>query len=215
MRRRGFSIVELLVVIAILLVLAALLFPVFARSKARAKLTTCQARLKQFGLALNLYRTDHDDQGFAWARTDKTGNRYPYNWFEPMASYFKSGDILWCPDPPIDPVVAYNFYHYRTWRERFPAAPDNLSVNHAFDWEPSNVLAYCANHTDGFDTRPGFAPNLRSGTYLFAREDLSLGMAQGAQMEVWWYEAGGWTQKPGRYASPVLRFPGEPWPPRA
>jgi len=58
---RGFTLVELLVVIAIIAVLAAILFPVFAQARAKARQTTCLANLKQLGLAIQMYASDYDD----------------------------------------------------------------------------------------------------------------------------------------------------------
>lgn len=62
MRRAGFTLIELLVVIAIIAVLAAILFPVFARAKEAAKKTTCTSNLKQLGTAWMLYLGDYDDR---------------------------------------------------------------------------------------------------------------------------------------------------------
>lgn len=59
--RRGFTLIELLVVIAIIAILAALLFPVFARAKASAKKTACISNLKQIGDAITMYMSDFDD----------------------------------------------------------------------------------------------------------------------------------------------------------
>lgn len=59
--RRGFTLIELLVVIAIIGILAALLFPVFARAKAAAKTTTTVSNLRQLGQATALYSGDNDD----------------------------------------------------------------------------------------------------------------------------------------------------------
>ncbi|HEY3269500.1 MAG TPA: prepilin-type N-terminal cleavage/methylation domain-containing protein [Armatimonadota bacterium] len=58
---RGFTIIELLVVIAIIAILAAILFPVFARARDRASATTCLSNEKQIGLALVQYASDYDD----------------------------------------------------------------------------------------------------------------------------------------------------------
>lgn len=58
--RLGFTLIELLVVIAILAILAALLFPVFARAKASAKQAVCVSNLKQIGSATSLYMADYD-----------------------------------------------------------------------------------------------------------------------------------------------------------
>lgn len=59
--RRAFTLIELLVVIAIIAILAAILFPVFARAKEAAKQTACLSNLKNIGLAFTLYGSDSDD----------------------------------------------------------------------------------------------------------------------------------------------------------
>ena len=61
MRRSAFTLIELLVVIAIISILAAILFPVFAQAKATAKQTVCIVHIRELGMAMLMYRTDHDD----------------------------------------------------------------------------------------------------------------------------------------------------------
>jgi len=62
MRRRGFTLIELLVVIAIIAILAAILFPVFARAREKARQTTCTSNLKQLALGMLMYVQDYDEK---------------------------------------------------------------------------------------------------------------------------------------------------------
>jgi prepilin-type N-terminal cleavage/methylation domain-containing protein len=71
----GFTLVELLVVIAIIAVLAAILFPVFARAREKARATTCLSHLKQLGLAMAMYCQDYDGK-FPWGVD-------PADWYRP------------------------------------------------------------------------------------------------------------------------------------
>ena len=59
--RRGFTLIELLVVIAIIAILAAILFPVFARAREKARQITCLSNLKQLALMMNMYKEDYDE----------------------------------------------------------------------------------------------------------------------------------------------------------
>ena len=59
-RRLGFTLIELLVVIAIIAILAAILFPVFARAREKARQTQCLSNYKQLALAVQMYIQDYD-----------------------------------------------------------------------------------------------------------------------------------------------------------
>ena len=61
MSRRGFTLIELLVVIAIIALLAAILFPVFAKAREKARQTQCLSNIKQLALAVLMYANDHDE----------------------------------------------------------------------------------------------------------------------------------------------------------
>src|SRR5690349_4121179 len=58
---KGFTLIELLVVIAIIAILAAILFPVFAQAREKARQTTCLSNTKQMGLGLMMYAQDYDE----------------------------------------------------------------------------------------------------------------------------------------------------------
>jgi prepilin-type N-terminal cleavage/methylation domain-containing protein len=60
-QRRGFTLIELLVVIAIIAILAAILFPVFAQAREKARSAACLSNLKQVGMATRMYSQDYDE----------------------------------------------------------------------------------------------------------------------------------------------------------
>jgi prepilin-type N-terminal cleavage/methylation domain-containing protein len=67
-QRGGFTLIELLVVIAIIAILAAILFPVFAQAREKARQTTCVSNLKQIGTAFMMYVQDYDETYPPWKR---------------------------------------------------------------------------------------------------------------------------------------------------
>src|SRR5215216_2050529 len=60
-RNHGFTLIELLVVIAIIAILAAILFPVFAQAREKARQATCLSNMRQMSMAARMYLTDYDD----------------------------------------------------------------------------------------------------------------------------------------------------------
>lgn len=89
-RREGFTLIELLVVIAIIAILAAILFPVFARARENARKSNCQSNLKQMGIAFTMYAQDYDERLFG-ARMHKEG------WTGAIQPYVKNTGIFACP----------------------------------------------------------------------------------------------------------------------
>ena len=123
--RSGFTLIELLVVIAIIAILAAILLPVFAAARERARMTSCASQEKQLGLAVLQYCQDFDEQlppdrysiwnsactdytgngGAEWFSTD-FGNGRGWLWWQILFPYYKSINIMICPDQPKAQVVS-------------------------------------------------------------------------------------------------------------
>ncbi len=86
MKRHGFTLIELLVVVGIIALLAAVLFPVFAKARAKGRQAVCLSNLRQLGLAISAYSQDYDDQ-------------YP-NGADPTDRY--SIPPIWAQAPPLE-----------------------------------------------------------------------------------------------------------------
>lgn len=104
-RKSGFTLIELLIVIAIIAILAAILFPVFATAREKARQSTCESNLRQMGLATLQYVQDYDEiepVGYA----TNTAQTIEYEWFGLIAPYISGGvsgeesGILGCPSAP-------------------------------------------------------------------------------------------------------------------
>ena len=100
---KGFTLIELLVVIAIIAILAAILFPVFARARENARRASCQSNLKQQGLGILQYLQDYDEK-YPNAYYYETGTIQPAEWYPDYSfwqnviyPYVKSEQIMRCP----------------------------------------------------------------------------------------------------------------------
>lgn len=112
--RRGFTLIELLVVIAIIAILAAILFPVFARAREAARGAACRSNLKQLSSAEQMYSQDYDGTMLS-CRMNYAGTNSPlrpgaqwYEWADMLHAYVKNGGVYVCPsDATVRPTSAY------------------------------------------------------------------------------------------------------------
>lgn len=103
-RKIGFTLIELLVVIAIIAILAAILFPVFARARENARRASCMSNEKQIGIAVMQYLQDYDER---YMHQDEGASYY---WFDPLQPYIKSEQVFRCPSDSENPRTARSDY---------------------------------------------------------------------------------------------------------
>ncbi len=127
--QKGFTLIELLVVIAIISILAAILFPVFARARENARRASCMSNLKQIGLGFMMYTQDYDET--YPCQTSTNPDRYAeainapvtalnQNWINSIYGYVKSWQLFKCPS-------ATNFLRTPPLTDGNPTAISNSS----------------------------------------------------------------------------------------
>jgi|LSQX01.1.fsa_nt_gb prepilin-type N-terminal cleavage/methylation domain-containing protein/prepilin-type processing-associated H-X9-DG protein len=108
--RRGFTLIELLVVIAIIAILAAILFPVFARAREKARQTSCLSNVKQLGLGVHMYAQDYDETLPCVQMRDAT-TQYGF-WYDVVQPYVNNRQVLRCPSQQsVEPGYGWNYPH--------------------------------------------------------------------------------------------------------
>jgi prepilin-type N-terminal cleavage/methylation domain-containing protein/prepilin-type processing-associated H-X9-DG protein len=100
--KKGFTLIELLVVIAIIAILAAILFPVFARARENARRASCQSNLKQISLGMMQYTQDFDEYYPLTQAGPDDATRRLNTWRSQIFPYVKSTQIFECPSNPLN-----------------------------------------------------------------------------------------------------------------
>ena len=96
----AFTLIELLVVIAIIAILAAILFPVFAQAREKARQTSCLSNMKQLGYAAAMYTQDYDDTMFCYTVAVPIGTNKLSYWPTALDPYVKLRAAWYCPSFP-------------------------------------------------------------------------------------------------------------------
>src|ERR1043166_8966406 len=120
-RPYGFTLIELLVVIAIIAILAAILFPVFAQAREKARQRSCLSNMKQINLGWQMYMQDYDETWIFRVGGAAVGkgsacewrwicgaDRPLFNWWDVVQPYTKNNQIVACPSAP--PLAGYSKY---------------------------------------------------------------------------------------------------------
>lgn len=131
----GFTLIEMLIVLVIIGILAAILFPVFARVRENGRRTACTSNLKQLGLAFQMYTQDNNNK-LPLAVDGTWGENEPYAW----TFYSKKGST----DPNADPDVPPQF------------DPTRGSI---YQYAKSDAVFICPSDDDGIDTKQSYAVN--------------------------------------------------------
>lgn len=124
-RNRAFTLIELLIVIAIIAILAAILFPVFAQARGKARQSACSSNERQLGMAVQLYVQDYDEQypnglGVVGGQRVWAGE----GWAGQCSPYVKSADIYRCPSDTPGQRGKWDWPVSYAYNINFVAVPD-------------------------------------------------------------------------------------------
>lgn len=170
-RKRAFTLIELLVVIAIISILAAILFPVFARARENARRASCFSNMKQIGLGIMQYAQDYDGHLMQYEISAGAGNdifTYPSGrsssmqyWYLALDPYIKSWDIYNCPS-------ADDYLKYHSGRGRGAGSSTAFAFTYVSNYSRGSTTVYPRN-TPFNDSNKGIP--MGSGALLSAIED--------------------------------------------
>jgi len=139
-RTNGFTLIELLVVIAIIAILAAILFPVFAAAREKARQTTCASNEKQIGLGLLQYSQDYDEFLPGIGPTNN-GVVRGVGWNQAIYPYIKSQGVFKCPSEIVPSGYVTANATYAWWATHNSPATPSYAMNMNLVVDASSGLA--------------------------------------------------------------------------
>jgi len=163
---KAFTLIELLVVIAIIAVLAAILFPVFAQAREKARQAACLSNLKQIGLAIAQYNQDFDEC-FPCGMYQNAGKgaNGGNGWAGQIYPYAKNNAVFTCPNDDSPPVANETVISYGYNQQLDADTGNNPRIVQLADLNaPSNIVCL-------FEVSGGYAQNFGGGIY--SRETFS------------------------------------------
>ncbi len=233
--RRGFTLIELLVVIAIIAILAAILFPVFARARERARQTSCLSNMRQLSLSVQMYAQDYDETfPPVVLNVPPPGALHPDGstvhtsvlWPVRIFPYVQNIDIFNCPSSPrrwagqrwgCGNYAANRALSGAHWGDA--GGPPNISPRRLAEiWQPSNTIllteSWCYGNTQCYYTQRRIqvhsSGNIRNIIPARHNEGANIGLADGHAK--WFpvpYE--GWKERALAGETVNQDFPGYKW----
>jgi len=164
---KGFTLIELLVVIAIIAILAAILFPVFAKAREKARQTTCTSNMRQIGLAVLQYVQDYDEMYPGYIIGAGTVPSPIIGWRTVLNSYIKSQNVFLCPsntynNQTVDWDTAPGWY--RSYAPN-PVVMEDLTDNPSYGLSAAKMSQPTATFIIGESI--GHQANLSQGCFQF------------------------------------------------
>ena len=217
-KKHGFTLIEILVVLAVLAILTAILLPVFASARHRARMTACASNLHQISLALHQYAADNDGD---YPLNDPLLAHNPHLVWALLTPYTHDTEVFHCPE-------GWG-HHEKTWGYDYlngslPALDSdrNASGERSYIKAPrpgsGTVVALCNVHFPHCGEDCYTEDPQEIGRLVIVREDGSTSRIRASQVEGWIYRQGQWIPSKGVKPQPGdwvrARFPGEEWPPQ-
>ncbi len=207
MKRIGFTLIELLVVIAIIAILAAILFPVFARAREKARQSSCSSNLKQLATAVLMYVQDYDERfPGSYCALNPTGWG---RWHTVISPYVQNEQLFICPSEPdrdydLSHAGGYGYNGYGTtasnglgWRNKYSSQWAPLLAKVVY---PAQMVMLGEPSAHTFDLRgyggagQSYAPDVRhNGGSNIAHVDGHVKWYKGEQIAAGPDRAAGWT----------------------